>query len=129
MKEEVVHWFAGSTRENHGGRGSQTLRIEAAATGGGRRPATVTKMPRDGLARGLEVEAALAAEAAWELKEVVASMDGSLNMDADSTLDLSIELGGDGSISADKVCLPAFLCQMASFFFHVCSLFLDCLLR
>ena len=38
MKEEVVHWFAGSTRENHGGRGSQTLRIEAAATGGGRRP-------------------------------------------------------------------------------------------
>ncbi|KAG2648760.1 uncharacterized protein LOC120654756 isoform X1 [Panicum virgatum] len=104
MKEEVVHWFAGSTRENHGGRGSQTLRIEATATGGDRRPATVTKMPRDGLARGLEVEAALAAEAAWELKEVVASMDGSLNMDADSTLDLSIELGGDGSISADKHC-------------------------
>ena len=30
--------------------------------------------PRDGLTRGLEVEAALAAEAAWELKEAVASM-------------------------------------------------------
>ena len=32
------------------------------------------KMLRDGLARGLEVEAALAVEAAWELKVAVASM-------------------------------------------------------
>jgi len=31
-------------------------------------------MPRDSLARGLEVEVALAVEAAWELKVAVASM-------------------------------------------------------
>ncbi|KAG2649728.1 hypothetical protein PVAP13_1NG127019 [Panicum virgatum] len=57
-------------------------RTAAAADRGGccvcvgrrRRPAAGTKMPRDGLARGLEVEAALAVEAAWELKVAVASM-------------------------------------------------------
>ena len=67
---------------------------------------------RDGLARGLEVEAALAAEAAWELRDAVASMAG-FHMDADSTLDLPIELGGDGSLSTDKVCLPSVLCRFA----------------
>ncbi|XP_039851218.1 uncharacterized protein LOC120709604 [Panicum virgatum] len=63
---------------------------------------------RDGLARGLEVEAALAAEAAWELRDAVASMAG-FHMDADSTLDLPIELGGDGSLSTDKSCLFTWL--------------------
>jgi len=63
-------------------------------------------MRRDGLAPGLEVEAALAAEAAWELRDAVASMAG-FHMDADSTLDLPIELGGDGSLSTDKVILDA----------------------
>ena len=42
-------------------------------------------MPHDGLARGLEVEAVLAAEATWKLREAVASMvAGSLDMDVDS---------------------------------------------
>jgi len=42
-------------------------------------------MPRDCLARGLEVEAALTAEATWELREAIASMAaGSLDMDVDS---------------------------------------------
>jgi len=57
-------------------------RTAAAADRGGccvcagrwRRPAAGTKMPRDSLARGLEVEVALAVEAAWELKVAVASM-------------------------------------------------------
>ena len=49
-------------------------------------------MPRDCLARGLEVEAALAAEATWELREAVASMAaGSLDMNVDSLPHLSIE--------------------------------------
>jgi hypothetical protein len=65
MHEAVVCWFAVSTRENHRGRRSQTLGIErkkGPAAEMGRRPAAVMKMPRDGLARGLEVEAALAAK-------------------------------------------------------------------
>jgi len=57
----------------------QTSMMEAAATGGGWRPWWWWF---------LEVESALAVEAAWELKEAVASMDGSLNMDADTSLDL-----------------------------------------
>ncbi|KAG2610127.1 uncharacterized protein LOC120702912 [Panicum virgatum] len=64
------------------------------ADGGGcsGRPAPGTNMPRDGLARGLEVEAALTAEAAWELKEAVASMAaGSLDMDVDSPPHLPVE--------------------------------------
>jgi hypothetical protein len=57
-------------------------------------------MLRDGLARGLEVEAALAAEAAWELKEAVAFMAvGSMDMDVDSPPHLPIEN------SANKVSL------------------------
>jgi len=76
------------------------------ADGGGcsGRPAPGTSMPRDGLARGLKVEAALAAEAAWELKEVVASMAVvSLDMDLDSPPHLPIET------SVDKVSLLSFL--------------------
>ena len=65
------------------------------------------KMPRDGLARGLEVEAALAAEAAWDMREAVASMAGdSLDMDVDSPPHLPIET------SANKV----------PYSFHICSL-------
>ena len=61
-------------------------------------------MPRDGLARGLEVEAALVAEAAWELKEAAASMAvGSLDMDVDSPPHLPVET------SVDKVSLLSFL--------------------
>ena len=57
-------------------------------------------MRRDGLARGLEVEAALAAEAAWDLREAVASMAGdSLDMDVDSPPHLPMET------SANKVFL------------------------
>ena len=49
-------------------------------------------MPRDGLAQGLEVEAALAAEVAWKLREAVASMAaGSLDMDVDSPPHLPME--------------------------------------
>ncbi|KAG2601622.1 hypothetical protein PVAP13_5KG609307 [Panicum virgatum] len=49
-------------------------RLLRVCAGRRRRPAAGTKMPRNGLARGLEVEAALAVEAAWELKVAVASM-------------------------------------------------------
>jgi len=94
-----------------------TNMMEAAATGGGWRP---------WWRWFLEVESALAVEAAWELKEAVASMDGSLNMDADTSLDLHrvrrrwVDLHWQG--------LPSILLvSMASFFFHVCSLFVDCL--
>ena len=80
-----------------GGGGRQRRRTDGCYGGRLRR----TKMRRDGLARGLEVEAALAAEAAWELWDAVASMDG-FHMDADSTLDLPIELGGDGSLSVTE---------------------------
>ena len=86
-----------------GGGGRLLLRM---ADGGGcsGRPAPGTNMPRDGLARGLEVEAALAAEAAWELKEAVASMAaGSLDMDVDSPPHLPVET------SIDKVSLLSFL--------------------
>ena len=49
-------------------------------------------MPHDGLARGLEVEAALTAEATWELREAIASMAaGSLDMDVDSPPHLPME--------------------------------------
>jgi hypothetical protein len=58
----------------------------------------------DSLGRGLEVEAALAAEAARELKEAVASMAaGSLDMDVDSPPHLPVET------SANKVSLLSFL--------------------
>ena len=57
-------------------------------------------MRRDGLARGLEVEAALEAEAAWDLREAVACMaGGSLDMDVDSPPHLPMET------SANKVFL------------------------
>jgi hypothetical protein len=72
-------------------------------------------MPRDGLARDLEVEAALAAEAAWGLKEAVASMAWSIDMDVYSPLHLPTELVGNGSISANKVCLLSFLCRRLPF--------------
>jgi len=50
------------------------------------------------------VEAALTAEAAWELKEAVASMAaGSLDMDVDSPPHLPVET------SANKVSLLSFL--------------------
>ncbi|KAG2628278.1 hypothetical protein PVAP13_3KG240527 [Panicum virgatum] len=50
------------------------------------------KVSRDSLGRGLEVEAALVDEAAWELKEAVASMAvGSLDMDVDSPPHLPVE--------------------------------------
>ncbi|TKV90167.1 hypothetical protein SEVIR_9G010750v4 [Setaria viridis] len=55
-------------------------------------------MPRDGVAQGLELEAALAAESALRLREAVASMGGSLDMDVDSPPLLTVELVGDGSI-------------------------------
>ncbi|XP_025791369.1 uncharacterized protein LOC112872546 isoform X2 [Panicum hallii] len=105
MHEAVVCWFPVSTRENHRCRGSQMLGIERKKKGGcrDRRPVAVTKMPRDGLARDLEVEAALAAEAAWGLKEAVASMAWSIDMDVYSPLHLPTELVGNGSISANKV--------------------------
>jgi len=67
-------------RKRFGGQQRGQTAAAAARGGGGvcagrrRRPAAGTKMPRDGLARGLEVEAALAVEAAWELKVAVASM-------------------------------------------------------
>ena len=61
-------------------------------------------MRRDGLARGLEVEAVLAAEAAWDLREAVASMAGdSLDMDVDSPPHLPMET------SANKVFLLFFV--------------------
>ncbi|XP_039830302.1 uncharacterized protein LOC120691326 [Panicum virgatum] len=99
--------FTGPGRETHGDQyiSKQQQRVAAAAetdglwrrpaaTVGGqqRRPAARTKMPRDCLARGLEVEAALAAEATWELKEAVASMAArSLDMDVDSPPHLPME--------------------------------------
>jgi len=55
-------------------------------------------MPRDGVAQGLEVEAVLAAEAAWEQWDAAALMAGCFNMDLDSPQHLPE--GGDGSISA-----------------------------
>ncbi|CAN6244010.1 unnamed protein product [Urochloa humidicola] len=60
------------------------------------------KMPRDDAGRGLEVEAALAAEAAWELREAVTSMagTGSLDMEVDSPQLLTVDAGGDVSILA-----------------------------
>jgi len=65
------------------------------------------------------VEAALTAEAAWELKEAVASMAaGSLDMDVDSPPHLPVET------SVDKVSLLSFLCRWFDYSFHICSLFL-----
>jgi len=55
-------------------------------------------MPCDGVAQGLEVEAVLAAEAAWEQWDSAASMAGCFNMDLD--LPQHLPEGGDGSISA-----------------------------
>nr|XP_034581041.1 uncharacterized protein LOC117844448 [Setaria viridis]TKW35468.1 hypothetical protein SEVIR_2G374500v2 [Setaria viridis] len=55
-------------------------------------------MLRDGVAEGLELEAALAAESASRLREAVASMDGFLDTDVDSLPLLTMELIGDGSI-------------------------------
>jgi len=83
-----------------GGGGGRLLRRMADGGGcsGGLAPGT--NMPRD----GLEVEAVLAAEAAWELKEVVASMAVvSLDMDVDSPPHLPVET------SVDKVSLLSFL--------------------
>jgi hypothetical protein len=75
-------------------------------------------MPRDGLARGLEVEAALTAEAAWELKEAVVSMSaGSLDIDVDSPPHLPIET------SANKISLLSFLCHWFHYSFHIYSFF------
>ena len=46
-------------------------------------------MPRDGLAQGLEVEAALAGEVAWDMREAIDSMAaGFLEMDVDLPWDL-----------------------------------------
>jgi hypothetical protein len=62
-------------------------------------------MPREGVvAEGLELEAALAAEEAWRLREAIASMDRSHDMDVDSPRLLATELGGDGStVDPNKV--------------------------
>ena len=92
------------------------------ADGGGccsGRPAAGTKRRRDALARGLELEAALTAEAAWGLKDVVASMAaGSLDMEMDSPPHLPVET------PANKVSLLIFLCRWFDYSFHICSLFL-----
>ena len=94
----------------------------AAADGGGccsGRPAAGTKRPRDALARGLEVEAALTAEAAWGLKDAVASMAaGSLDMEMDSPPHLPVET------PTNKVSLLSILCRLFDYSFHICSLFL-----
>ncbi|CAO2165689.1 unnamed protein product, partial [Urochloa humidicola] len=56
--------------------------------------------PRGGVTRGLDLEAALIAEAACGLQEATVTMVGSLDMDVDLPQLLTTELGGDGSISA-----------------------------
>ncbi|CAN6338018.1 unnamed protein product [Urochloa humidicola] len=61
-------------------------------------------MPR-GVARGLELEAAVAAEAAWELRQSAASMAGGIesldmDVDVDSPQHLPMEFSGDVSIPA-----------------------------
>ncbi|RLM85887.1 hypothetical protein C2845_PM04G33450 [Panicum miliaceum] len=61
--------------------------------------AAAPRIPCDGVAQGLEVEAVLAAQAAWEQWDAAASMAGSLDMVLDSPQLLS-EQGADGSISA-----------------------------
>ncbi|TKV90173.1 hypothetical protein SEVIR_9G011150v4 [Setaria viridis] len=64
----------------------------------GEKGVAAAKMPHDGVAQGLELEAALAAESTLRLREAVASMGGSLDMDVDSPPLLTVELVGDGSI-------------------------------
>ena len=97
-------------------------RLQRMADGGGccsGRPAAGTKRRRDALARGLELEAALTAEAAWGLKDAVASMAaGSLDMEMDSPPHLPVET------PANKVSLLSFLCRWFDYSFHICSLFL-----
>jgi len=91
-----------------------------AADGGGccsGRPAAGTKRRRDALARGLELEAALTAEAAWGLKDAVASM-AALDMEMDSPPHLPVET------PTNKVSLLSFLCRWFDYSFHICSLFL-----
>ncbi|CAN6360938.1 unnamed protein product [Urochloa humidicola] len=77
-------------------------------------------MPRDGAGRGLEVDAVLAAEAAWELREPVASMAGtrSLDMDVDSPQLLTVDAGGDVSILAPD---PSTLNKVPSEFYLLFS--------
>ncbi|PUZ68111.1 hypothetical protein GQ55_3G489300 [Panicum hallii var. hallii] len=71
--------------------------------------AAAVRMPRDGVAQGLEVEAVLATEAAWEQRDAIASMVGSLSMDLDSPQLLSKQ-GADGSISTpDSSSIPSFI--------------------
>jgi hypothetical protein len=62
-------------------------------------------MPREGvIAEGLELESALAAEEAWRLREAVASMDRSHDMDVDSPRLLATELGDEGyTVDPNKV--------------------------
>ncbi|RLN00755.1 F-box/LRR-repeat protein [Panicum miliaceum] len=80
--------------------------------------AAAARMPRDGVAQGLEVEAVLAAEASWEQRDAAASMVGSLDMDLDSPQLLSKQ-GADGSISAPD---SSALNKVAFYpFFYRCS--------
>ena len=68
------------------------------------------------------MEAALTAEAAWELKEAVASMAaGSLDMDVDSPPHLPVET------SANKVFLLSCVTGSITLFIYV-PCFLDCIL-
>ncbi|PVH65390.1 hypothetical protein PAHAL_2G481500 [Panicum hallii] len=60
--------------------------------------AAAARIPCDGVAQGLEVEAVPAAEAAWEQWDAAASMAGSLDMVLDSPQLLS-EQGADRSTS------------------------------
>lgn len=57
-------------------------------------------MPRDDIARGLELEKALAAEEVWAMREAVASMTRFRDLDADSSHLVTEELEVEASISA-----------------------------